>query len=199
MAATATPALAAGTHVAAPQAASARAAVDPFSRTHLDINPNPARVGQEVTLTAHVACFFRFSGHFAGFPVGEPVNFSASINGNDTFLGSADIDGGGDATLPVQDLPAGTHVITATFDGARLHHRGFCSGSDDSDTIHVFRRHGRPNIHIHIHVNVHIGHIHITKIGSIKITHIVVVNNHRCHKRMAKIMVHPRPVPVTGL
>ncbi|MBX5474474.1 MAG: Ig-like domain repeat protein [Thermoleophilia bacterium] len=69
----------------------------------LSVDPNPARAGEQVTLTATVS-----SG--GGVPVGKTVNFS---DGGVTF-GAATVAGDGTATLAVAFTP-GTHTVQATF------------------------------------------------------------------------------------
>ncbi|MEV5570087.1 Ig-like domain repeat protein [Spirillospora sp. NPDC052269] len=75
------------------------------SDTSLTAEPMTAKPGQEVRLTASVACN-------AGTPTGT-VTF---LDG-DTVIGTAELDTDGVATLTTTELPGGRHHITARYEG----------------------------------------------------------------------------------
>jgi Bacterial Ig-like domain (group 3)/Domain of unknown function (DUF4214) len=76
------------------------------TNTTVSGTPNPSAVGQLVTFTANV-----FSS--SGIPTGT-VQFLDGF----TNLGSASLNGSGQAVLSTTNLTAGTHTITATYQGS---------------------------------------------------------------------------------
>lgn len=78
------------------------------STTTLTASPNPSEQGEPVAFTATIASFGR-----SGVPTGE-VTFKDSTTG--TKLGDVTLNSGV-ASLTTSDLAAGTHVITATYNG----------------------------------------------------------------------------------
>ncbi len=76
------------------------------SKTTLSTSGSPSLVGQSVTLTATI------TSKFGVVPDGEVVTFAMGK----TPLGSA-LTSGGAAVFPTNTLPAGTHSITATYEG----------------------------------------------------------------------------------
>ncbi len=77
--------------------------------------------GQPVTLTANVAAY----GGYAGTPTGS-VDFYDETTGED--LGSASLDGSGDASMTLPNLSVGDHTIEVTYSGDG----NFLGGSSDS-------------------------------------------------------------------
>ncbi len=76
-------------------------------------NPNPSAVGQQVTFTAIVTAV-------AGTPTGSVAFFNGA-----TLLGTATLNGSGQATLAVSTMAMGTQTITASYSGAS----GFAASS----------------------------------------------------------------------
>jgi large repetitive protein len=78
------------------------------STVQFSTSPNPAVAGQQVTIVAHVA------GASPASP--GPTGRVAFVDGA-TWLGAADLDASGAATLNVTALPAGSHMIAAQYLG----------------------------------------------------------------------------------
>jgi autotransporter-associated beta strand protein len=83
--------------------------VKAFSTVTVGANPNPSRVGQQVTLTATVQgvppVTSTPTGNVDFFNDGNPIGVGVALNGS------------GVATLPYTFLTAGAHVITARYNG----------------------------------------------------------------------------------
>jgi hypothetical protein len=71
-------------------------------------DPNPSHFGETVTLTATVSA----NDPSLGTPTG-----SVSFYDGSTLLGTVAVDGSGVATLTVSSLSAGSHTITAVYNG----------------------------------------------------------------------------------
>ena len=74
--------------------------------TVLAIAPNPAVLGQSVTLTATVS----------PAPTGSPLGTASFYNGT-TLLGSGNVDSSGVATFTTTSLPAGSDILMAVYSG----------------------------------------------------------------------------------
>ena len=77
--------------------------------TALGLNPNPSTFGQQVTMTATISP----ADNGAGTPTG-----SVTFNDGNNALGSAPVDGSGQATFNTTTLSVGAHSITANFTGS---------------------------------------------------------------------------------
>jgi hypothetical protein len=77
--------------------------------TGLDVSPNPANFGQEVTMTATVSA----ADSGAGTPTGSVV-----FSDGGTTLDTVPVDGNGQAVLKTSTLTFGSHSISASFTGS---------------------------------------------------------------------------------
>ncbi|MEV5568956.1 Ig-like domain repeat protein [Spirillospora sp. NPDC052269] len=91
------------------------------SHTSLTAHPTHAALGQQVTLTAHVACIV---GPPPTSPVGNPAVRAGSPSGTvrfkdgaGTVIGTANVNADGTATLTTTSLGEGAHHITAYYEG----------------------------------------------------------------------------------
>jgi hypothetical protein len=80
------------------------------SSTTVTSSPNPSNPGQSVTFEAHVS---------AEYGNGAPLDGKVSFYDGSTLLGTTGIDQNGtnEAAIKISTLSAGTHNITATFEG----------------------------------------------------------------------------------
>ncbi|MEV5568959.1 Ig-like domain repeat protein [Spirillospora sp. NPDC052269] len=91
------------------------------SHTSLKVHPTHAALGQQVTLTAHVACIVGPTPTaLVGLPAvraGSPSGTVRFTDGAGTAIGTAELNSDGTATLTTTGLGEGEHHITAYYEG----------------------------------------------------------------------------------
>jgi Bacterial Ig-like domain (group 3) len=112
------PAALAGLAVSATQASAQ--ALDP-STTMVQASPASASVGQAVTLTAEVSC-----------PADPSTGLGVTFFDGSNLLATVPVDSTGDASLATNFSAAGSHVITAAYNGDSN-----CAASNNTTTVDV--------------------------------------------------------------